>query len=186
METLRQFKFTFVFILSIIVAVILYVTGFFDVLATELNDYGYLGAFIAGILFSSTFTSASAAFIFIEFGEHLNPYVVATLGGLGAMCGDLLMYRFLKHHILSEIRALITVLVSHPTREKLEAITKHEVYLFTVPFLASILIASPLPDELGLALFSTINFHPKYLSAITLFLNATGIFLLVTIGYSIG
>ena len=116
METLRQFKFTFVFILSIIVAVILYVTGFFDVLATELNDYGYLGVYCRYSLLLHLHLSLGGVYLY-RIWEHLNPYVVATLGGLGAMCGDLPMYRFLKHHIQVKSERLITVLVSHPTRE---------------------------------------------------------------------
>jgi hypothetical protein len=46
------------------------------------------------------------------------------------------------------------------------------------------LIASPLPDELGLVLFGLINFKPKYLAVVSVVLNTLGILLLVLWGKS--
>ncbi len=186
MTFFRQYKFTISFFFSIIIAIILFSTSVFDKIILALDDFGYVGAFLAGVLFSSTFFSASAALFFVDLGEHLNPFAIAFFGGLGAMIGDLFMYRYLKESILEEVKALASVFIPAHHREKMEAATKRAVFLWTVPFLASTLIASPLPDEIGLALFSLVNFHPKYLSVITFLLNALGIFVLVFLGYTTG
>lgn len=185
MARLKDFKFTLSFLLSIILAIVLFVLGAFDSAAQTLGNFGYIGAFFAGILFASTFTSASAALFFITLGEHLNPYWVGIIGGLGTMIGDLVMYHFIREKLFVELKALSEYFITENRRQKMEEFTKHRVFVWLVPFIASVLIASPLPDEIGIALFSMVNFHPKYVSIIAFLLNAIGIFSLVMIGYCI-
>jgi hypothetical protein len=109
----------------------------------------------------------------------------ALVGGAGAMVSDLLLYRFLKTSLLEEWKLIMMSRISTQRREQMERITKHRVFIWTVPFIASALIASPVPDEVGVALFSVINFHPKYFSAISFLANMGGIFVLLSIGHAI-
>jgi len=182
---IKKFKFSIGFILSIAIAIILFKFGIFDFLVTHLGTYGYLGATLAGVLFASTFTSASAALFFVSAGEHLDPLLASIFGGLGAMIGDLLMYHFIREKLFLELKALSEYFVPEHRRQKMEEFSKNRVYAWLIPFVASVLIASPLPDEIGIALFGTVNFHPKYLSIIAFLLNACGIFLLVMLGFSL-
>lgn len=182
---LKQYKYTISFLLSIVFAIVLELTGIIDGLVSLLGGYGYIGAFVNGLLFSSTFTAAPATVLFFEFGQHLHPLTVGLLGGAGAMVGDLLMYRFIKERLLEEFRAIGAYLIPIHRRELMERITRHSMFLWAAPFLASLLIASPLPDELGVSLFSLINFKPKYLFLITFFLNTIGILFLVYLGNAI-
>ncbi|MCR4260875.1 MAG: hypothetical protein NUV96_00815, partial [Candidatus Colwellbacteria bacterium] len=58
--------------LSVVVAIVLTRFDVFDRTFGVLGDFGYLGAFIAGVLFPITFTSPIAAFAFFYLGEHYN------------------------------------------------------------------------------------------------------------------
>jgi hypothetical protein len=183
MRHIKTYPYTVGFLFSILMAVLLQYWGIFHALIAHIGNYAYLASFVSGILFASTFTSVPATLFFFDLGSAYNPYSIALLGGCGAMIGDLLMYSIIKKSIAEELRALITGILAPHRRETLEKIMEHRVFLFTVPFLASALIASPLPDEIGLALFSTINFRPRYLSIIALILNTVGIFAIVMLGF---
>lgn len=184
-KNLRTFKYTVSFLLAILLAILLFVSNVFETIVMSLGTYGYLSAFIAGLFFSYTFTSPSAAFYLVRLGEHLNPWPLAIIAGIGAMMSDLLMYRYVKEGLLEEIKTIGKLFIPIHRREQMENFTKKRVFLWSVPFLASILIASPFPDELGVTLFGLINFKPKYLSIITFLLNTSGILVLVFIGYTV-
>ena len=182
---IKKYKYTLGFILAIVFAIGLFATHTFERIVISLGDYGYVSAFVAGGFFAYTFTAPSAALYLVRLGEHLNPWVLAIIAGVGAMSSDLMLYRLVRDGLLSEIKSLATLIIPVHRMEQMENITKKKVFLWTMPFLASILIASPLPDELGVTLFGVINFKPKYLSVITFLLNALGILTLIFIGYTI-
>lgn len=182
---ISTYKYTISFFCAIAIAIALFTTGAFEILVTSLGSYGYISAFIAGLFFSYSFTSPSAALYLVRLGETLNPWILAIVAGIGAMSTDILMYKYMKDGLLQEIKSIGKLLLPISRMQKMEEFTKKRVFLWSVPFLASILIASPLPDELGVALFSFINFKPKYLSIITFLLNTTGILILVFIGYTV-
>lgn len=182
---LSNFRYTILFVLSIIVAVILYAGGVFNSIVQSLDGAGYATAFVAGFFYSISFTIASAGLFFVELGEHYNPVAIALLGGLGAMLADLLMFKFIKETIVGEMKLLFRSIIPTPRRKRWERLTKRRVFIWGVPFVASMFIASPLPDEIGVALFSLVNFRPKYLSIITFLLNTAGIFLLVFLGHAL-
>src|SRR3989338_7092588 len=58
-----------------------------------INGFGYIGAFISGILFVSVFTVAPAAVVLFFLAETLNPLLVAICAGAGAVIGDYLIFR---------------------------------------------------------------------------------------------
>lgn len=178
----HQYKHTLLLGGSIVVAFILFFSGYLHAITHTIDGYGYITAFLAGLLFTISFTSAIASLIFVELGNTTSPLLFAVVGGLGAMVSDLLLYRFLKTSLLEEWKLIMVAHISTQRRAQMERITKNRVFIWTVPFIASVLIASPVPDEVGVALFSVINFHPKYFSLISFLANMGGIFILLTIG----
>lgn len=182
----RTYKYTLGFFLSILIAFTLLFAGIFETIVFHLTQYGIFGGLIAGLLFPFTFTAASAGIFLVELGRFYNPFLIAVIAGLGAMIADLIMFRFLKEGIVDEIKLIIQSILPIPTLKKLENITEKKVWLWGIPFLASVLIASPLPDEIGIALFGVVNFRPRYLSLLSYILNTLGIFALVFLGFSIG
>ncbi|MBI5728240.1 MAG: hypothetical protein HY984_00625 [Candidatus Magasanikbacteria bacterium] len=184
-KILQTYKYTFSLLFSILVAIVLFRTGTLDYLTHALRGYAYLSATVAGFLFAISVTAPTAGLYFVALGQGLNSYAVVLFGATGAMAADIIMYRFIKDGLLEEFKLIIEAVLAPHHRERMEAITEHRVFVWIVPFVASALIASPLPDEIGLALFSLINFHPKYLSIIAFVLNAAGIATLVFIGHSL-
>src|SRR3990172_1508257 len=53
----------------------------------QLGSFGYIGAFIAGILFVSTFTVGTGVIILLVLAERLNPIEIGLIAGLGAVVG---------------------------------------------------------------------------------------------------
>lgn len=186
LRTIKTYPFITGFLFSIIAAMVLYATGTLHELTRTMGSFGYVGGFIAGMAYAFTFTTAAAALLFLELGETLNPIRTIAIGGLGAMVGDLVFYWIINDGIKKEIGAFVIALMPIRRLKRMEQFTKRRVFIWTIPFLASLLIASPLPDELGIALFSFINFRPKYLALISFVLNTIGIAALVLIGRSLG
>jgi len=146
----------------------------------RLGEYGFLGAFAAGVLFSSTFTTAIATVIFFYLGEVQNPFLMALAGGLGAMISDLILYRFFRNRLFSELRLFFTE--HHIATLKSQKLLHSKIFAWLGPLLASLVIMSPLPDEIGVAIFSFYKFDPHKLAPLSFFLNTAGILLILTLG----
>lgn len=182
MLDMYRYKNTLTLVVSFLVALGLFFGGYLHALTHLVGGYGYVTAFISGMLFSISVTAPIASLIFFELGDIASPVVFAIVGGLGAMVSDVFLYRFLKTSLLEEWKLIVLPKLSFAQRQQMELLTKRRIFIWTVPLLASALIASPLPDELGVALFSVINFHPKYFSLISFLANMIGIFALLSAG----
>ena len=62
-------------------------------------------SFAVGIFFTSAFTLAPAAIFLGELSQSISPWVVATFGALGAMCGDLILFLFIRDRLAEDIIA---------------------------------------------------------------------------------
>ena len=83
------------------------ITANFDWLLTFVKSLGYIGAFLAGLLGSSSlFISIFPSFIVVPIlaATSLNPIVVGILAGIGAGLGQYLHYYIGSggRHLLSE------------------------------------------------------------------------------------
>lgn len=165
---------------GVIAAVALTQIDAFAVLLHRLGAYGYFGAFFAGVLFSSTFTVAIATVTFYYIGESLSPLLTALLGGLGAMCTDLVLFRFFRDSLFSEIKLFFAehrFAHLHPGK-----ILHTKVFLWLGPVIGSLIILSPLPDEFGIALMSYYRYDIRKLAPLSFLLNTVGIYLIVILG----
>ncbi len=178
----RRYFTILIFAGSVVLALLLAQRGIFTRATAHIGAFGYVAALGAGMLFASTPTAASAAVVFVDLGKQLHPLLLAILGGVGAACGDLLFYSTFKKSFLFETKTLLKKILSVQSVDALKAALKKKHFRFFLAILAATLIASPLPDELGLALLSIIDFKPKYLSIIGFVLNGFGIFILASVG----
>ena len=150
-------------------------------LLIRLTGYGYVGAFIGGVLFIFTFTTATGLVVITELSDKLNPVYIGMVGGAGAVFGDMLIFLFARKTLDREIKSsvkkmggkfLLDVLRSKPLK-------------WLLPLIGAVIIASPLPDEIGVSLMgiSKISTHKFFLIAFVL--NAIGIFIIASISRSI-
>lgn len=164
-------------LISLIIAIILFKNELFHAFLFRLSNLGYLGAFIAGILFVSTFTVATGSVILLILAEKLSPVEIGIIAGLGAVVGDLTIFHYFRNKGLKEeVEHLFKFLGG----VKIKHLIHTKYFSWALPVIGAAIIASPLPDELGISLMG-ISKMKTYQFLITSFLlNAVGIFLIVS------
>jgi len=90
-------------LLSIVLAMYLYRFEAFHSFLLHLGGLGYIGAFVVGILFVWTFTAATGALTLLILAETLSPIEIGLIAGLGAVVGDLLIFRLVKNGLAEEV-----------------------------------------------------------------------------------
>ncbi len=132
--------------LSIVVAALL---GSSDVLQNLLDateSLRFIGSFFAGMLYTSLFTTAPAIVAIGQISQSHSPLEVALVGGLGALIGDFFLFHFVRDslspHLLSHVHIFHT--------RHIRRLFSRGPLRWVSPILGTLIIASPLPDELGL------------------------------------
>ena len=172
----RQFKYpnlTILF-LSLIVAYILYRSGALHSVVSKLGSFELVGLFVTGMFFVSTFTIAPAVAVLLAFVQDYNPLVVAIVGGFGAAFGDYLAMIYVRDKLLDELNPLLKAL--HIYRKI--NILHSKYFAWLAPALGAAIVASPLPDELGLVLLGASKLGKARLIMLVFLLNAAGILLI--------
>ncbi|MBW3538044.1 hypothetical protein KY386_00955 [Candidatus Parcubacteria bacterium] len=145
------------------------------------GELGYIGAFAAGIFFVSTFTVAPAAVVLFHLADLLNPVEVALLAATGAMLGDYVIFRFLKDRVFDELGGLFMRMGGSYVFD----LFKTPFFAWMLPLVGGIMIASPLPDELGISLMGLSKLKKWQFLAATFTLNALGILTVVTLARAV-
>lgn len=154
-----------------------------------ISKYGYLHGvinfiqpaillpeFLAGLLYTSFFTAPISVAAFFVISKYGDPLVIALVGGLGAMISDLLILKFMRFLFLGRTSPLYHNLLLHTFVLKLRASSTFKYYGWV---LGVVIIAAPLPDEIGLAALGLSNLKYRELAIITFLCNALGILLIV-------
>jgi len=141
----------------------------------ELGYLGRLGALIAGFFFVSTYTVVPASYVLFELAKYQNPIEVAVFAGVGSMVGDYVIFRFIRDRVMDELKPHLAKLGTPKVRR-----------LFTTPYFAwflpvtgALIIASPLPDELGVSLIGASKMKNTHFLIFSYILNVAGIFLII-------
>lgn len=157
--------------LSIVIAIILAKTGALAGILTSTQEWELLGSLVAGIFFVSIFTAAPAGVVLFEIAVRSSIWEVALFGGIGALIGDLLIFRFIKDSISEDIHWLMR----KTKQERLVSIFKPKLFKWVIPFIGALIIASPLPDEAGLAMMGLSKMKTSIFIPISFALNFLGI-----------
>lgn len=142
----------------------------------HLGNLGYFGAFIAGILFVSTFTVALGSVILLLLVESLSPLEIGLIAGLGAVVGDTVIFQFIRNKGLADE---IKHLFEYFGGDKISHLLHTKYFSWTLPVVGALIIASPLPDELGVGLMGISKMKMAQFLLISFLLNSVGIFLVV-------
>lgn len=176
-----HYKNTFFLLLSLIVFFYFADSPLIKSIISRLGDAGYFGAFLTGIFFVSIFTVAPALVVLYFLSNALNPIIVALLAGLGAVIGDYIVFRFLKDGVFKELAPLFRAMGGSHISKLFH--TPHFAWL--LPAIGAIIIASPLPDETGIALIGTSHMKQWQFFILTFILNTIGILMVVVMARSI-
>ncbi len=179
----RKWKYrnTTLLILSLVVLFLVSDTEVAHALIREIGSYGYVGAFIVGIFFVSTFTVAPASVVLFHLAQDFNPGLIAMFAGMGAVIGDLLIFRFLKDGVFEELRPLFRRYGGHYISNLLGT----PYFAWLAPVIGAIIIASPFPDEIGIALMGLSRIKLWQFVVLAFVLNALGILVIVLLARSI-
>ncbi len=158
--------------LSIIVAILLIKTGAIQEILKQTRDLWFLDSFIAGMFFTSIFTTAPAIVALGEIAQSSQSVIpVAILGGLGALCGDLIIFRFMRDRFGEDIMYLIR----NSGNDRLRSIIRLKSFRWLTFFLGALIIASPLPDELGLTMMGFSKTKTSLFIPVSFVFNSLGI-----------
>lgn len=174
---------------SILIVTVLSRFDIFDKVFGDIGSLGFLGAFIAGILFPITLTSPFAVASLYYLGGHIGLPMTVVFGGIGAVIGDLLIYSFIKDGTIVEIEEIYKQYkTNHPTHDK-KGHRKALLHLFHSKFfhalglfVGGLLIMLPTPDELGIAVLSSYKLSRKKFIFLSLVLNTISVWIVATLG----
>ncbi len=174
----RRRKNLLILAISIALAVILSRQTFFHQGLLSLGNFGYLGGFVGGALFASSFTVAFSLVILATLAEDLSPVILALVAGAGAMLGDLMILRFWREEISRDLEPIYNQLGGGHLRRLLHT----RYFSWTLPIIGAVIIASPLPDEIGISLLGISKMPTKKFLLLSYGLNTLGILLITEVG----
>ena len=162
---------------GIVITLLLVRMGALEQLLTASEEQVYIGSFIAGIFFTSVFTIAPASIALAEIATSAPPLSVAIWGALGAMLGDLLLFLFIRDVFTEDVQEFVGI----KKIRRLFARSHVGFIRWLAPVVGAIIIASPLPDELGLALLGIARTKTSVVLPIAFCLNFLGILAIAAI-----
>ena len=169
-------------IISGILAYLLFTTPAFSAYVSSWENGKYGAALIAGFLFSFGFTTPFAIGLFLTLNTE-NIFFTALIGGAGALLADLLIFKIMRYSFIGEFHRLEK---TTPFRMSIRLIKKslpHQIQIYLLYALAGIIIASPLPDEIGVSLLAGLTtIEIQKLAIVSFIMNAFGIFIILLLG----
>ena len=161
-----------VIVLSVLVAVLLVRT---EVLANLLASAGGMegfGAFIAGMFFTSIFTTAPAIAAVGEVSIIHGIFYTALFGAIGSLLGDLIIFRFVRDRFSEHVSEIMT---HQSVWRRFHLLFKRRFFRWFTFLVGGFILASPLPDELGIAVLGFSKMRVKYFALLSFAFNFLGI-----------
>jgi len=170
------------FIISVILVYFLFSGLAYKPLHDALVFMGYFGTFLAGLLYPYALTSAAGTGILLILAKEQNLLLAGVIAGIGALISDIILFLFVKHGFSDEVQKLSKETVVRTIIRRIPDSVR--VYLLAI--FAGLLIASPLPTEIGIMLMTSIkNMSVKKFVIIVYILHASAIFIILLIGNTI-
>jgi hypothetical protein len=164
-----------IIILSIALSIALIQTHIISIGLSKLGEFSTLGSFLAGLFFTSIFTTAPAIVSFGEIMQTHSLFATALIGACGSVIGDLIIFRFIRDRFSEH---LLAVIGHKKEQRKIKAVFKLKFFRWFTFLLGGLLIASPFPDELGISLLGFTKMKMSWFIPLSFFFNFLGIALI--------
>lgn len=148
-------------------------TGYMHNLIGNVLPFRFIAEILAGVFYTSFLTSPLSLGMLVVLGESNNPVITAMLAGLGAILGDLLIIKIFRDRLSSDFKFL-SKRIGQGTN-----FLKRFHLDFIIPFIGAIIVASPLPDELGLIMLGVSKLKYGQIALLSYVLNTAGILLIL-------
>ena len=172
-----KYKNTIFLLLSLLVLYFIADADFVKQFISKLGDWGYFGAFVVGIFFVSIFTVAPSILVVYYLAQTLNPWEVALFAGLGAAVGDAIIFNFIRDGFFDEIKHLFNFC----KKPLFARIFNSPYFVWMLPVVGAIIIASPFPDEIGISLMGLSKIKRWQFVVVSFVLNSAGLLLIATL-----
>lgn len=169
------FKDIAIIVLSIFVSILLVYTGVLSRIIEATSNYQIFSVLVAGFFFTSIFTTAPAIAALGEIAQGHSLVLVALFGALGAMLGDYIIFRFMRDTFAVHIAQVVQL---QGARNRLKSLLKLRSFRWLTFLVGGVIIASPLPDELGLSLLGFSKVQTSLFLPLSFVFNFFGIFLI--------
>ena len=167
------------FIISIILVYVLFSGLAYKPLHDALLFMGYFGTFLAGLLYPYALTSAAGTGILLILAKEQNLLLAGAIAGIGALISDIILFLFVTHSFSDEVQKLSKERVVRTVNRWIP----DSIRVYLLASFAGLLIASPLPTEIGILLMTSIkNISFKKFIIIIYVLHATAIFVILLVG----
>jgi len=143
----------------------------------EINKFGYWSFLVLGSLYTFSFTTGIATGAFLSYIPDGNIFLYSLIGGAGAVVSDLIIYKIIKSELDGEIKKL-----QRSRLVKYLSLIPGITNKYVLAFIGIVTIATPLPDELSVALLAENKLMKKrYFIPIALLMNTIGIYVLLSV-----
>ena len=164
-----------IIVLSIVIAVILVETNVLIKILTSTQELELLGSFIAGMFFTSIFTTAPAIVTLGEIARANSILPTAFFGAMGAMVGDLIIFRFVRDRFSEH---LMEIIKHQGAGKRIKLLLKLKIFRWLTFLAGGLIIASPFPDELGVSLLGFSKMRTSWFIPLSFTFNFIGILLI--------
>lgn len=164
-------------LISILIAIILGQNQAFRNWLLHLGSLEYLGALFVGMLFVSSFTVAISVVVIGIMAQNISPMALGLIGGVGAVMGDYLVFKLVRSHLKEEL----ALLFGKQGTSYIKAVLRSKYIAWTLPIIGIAIIASPLPDELGVSLLGISKMSEARFILISYLSNAIGILMIASV-----
>ncbi len=175
------FRDIFLVALSIFVSAWIVRIGVLDSVVAAVSEIKLLATFIGGFFFTSAFTIAPAAIVLASLAHQVSPLWLSFWGALGALCGDLVIFLFVRDRFAEDI---VDVLKLAKAKKLLHFFHKG-YFRWLSPVLGALIIASPLPDEIGITMMGLSKTKTSLLIPISFVMNFIAIWIISQIALGV-
>jgi len=141
------------FLLSVIIAWLIFSSSPLGAVHDFVATLGYAGLFIAGFFYVYGLTSVPATATILILAKDHNPLLAIAAAAFGALLADIVLFLFMRYEFKDEMDRL-------PTRKFLGSKNKsllHRIEKCLYMAVAALIIASPLPTEIGITMMASIK-----------------------------
>jgi len=164
---------------SVILGIFLAQTDILKNLLSSASSYIIIGSFLAGMFWTSAFTVVPASVAILEIARMNSIWPVALAASVGAFFADVIIFRFIKDDLDEDIMEFINHSRFHIRR--FHFLWKLKAFRWMFSILGAIIIASPLPDDIGLAIMGLSKTNTHFFILTSVFLNFIGILTLILV-----
>lgn len=164
-------------LISVLLAIVLAGNQTFKDWLFHLSSLEYIGALLAGVFFVSSFTVAISIVVIGIMAQNINPVALGLIGGVGAVIGDYLIFKLVRSHLQDEL----SMLFGKDGTSYVKTLIRSRYIAWMLPLIGIFILASPLPDELGVSLLGISKISEAKFILISYVSNAVGILMIASV-----